>query len=61
MQDYERTLSDGTKVHVGPDGSISWAENWSSVVALAYGPTDEITTKFYQNDFGHTDYYLKIG
>lgn len=57
---YERVLSNGVTVHVGPEGSIGWADDWGKVVDLAYGPTDEITTKFYRYMYGHTDYYVKV-
>lgn len=60
LKPYERTLSNGVRVHIGPDGCIGWSDDWATVVRIAYDKANhEITPRFYHDGMNTTDYILK--
>ncbi len=55
-------LSNGVEIKTGSNGRIVWASDWSKLVLdHIRGKLAEVISKFYENLYGHTDYYWKGG
>lgn len=51
-----RTI-DGVEIRANQDGLVTWMSDWTrcyELVKLGY-----FTSKFYRNNYGHTDFYIK--
>ena len=53
-------LSNGVEVTLGVRNRIAWASDWAKLVLdHIRGNLPEVSSKFYRNLWGHTDYYLE--